>query len=563
MWNQVLQKLTDRNDIENCSNSSPFFLSFLRNKRETSVVLPEVFVLLMEYFEEHVAEEDDNNGSNDDNTNENMEGDNNGNNDDNANENMEVENNGGIDTQNSDQIATKTCILKCREICKAWSNVIDGLYGNPNREHFMLTFEMNDFPLLKFTVDGVYSFHPEHPFRDFLQHFDSTHYNFEAKKPTRNPFLGKQVEFFQIRLRNQVQQADEDYIDEIINILKKYGTYVWYAMLDFEVEFGGNVCLFYMQLLEFLKMMPNLKVLRLHFNESWDNLNLANIPIGFVEMGALLLRNSERDALRRTVSQCPSPLFKSIQFIDTENVPTTVFNELITKCNNLTQLQVERKDFHLDYGIFTMTFPNLTALNIKFCTIADFEKLENCNMSMKLKRFYFWYEESSQFFPWSRLFRALENQLGANCEELVLQLPMPKSNEEINQVLVDSRSCRLNLPNLQRITIFDDMAYCLDFLLPCKVSLEQIVLRYSNDEDDDAIAQHIRNTERRFPEFEKGQSIGFLGFREKLEESNIWGEFSKLRRITVHRNRKMGGCIDYFGNRKGSGVVHKNVWHRD
>ncbi len=97
MWDHVLQKVTNVHEVENCSNSSQFFLKFLQKKREVGVVLQKVFVLLVDYFNEDPISATSDDG------------------------NMEVEDDDDNykDVDSNYQVNPMYYILKCRKICQS------------------------------------------------------------------------------------------------------------------------------------------------------------------------------------------------------------------------------------------------------------------------------------------------------------------------------------------------------------------------------------------------------------------------------------------------------------
>lgn len=79
------------------------------------------------------------------------------------------------------------------------------------------------------------------------------------------------------------------------------------------------------------------------------------------------------------------------------------------------------------------------------------------------------------------------------------------------------------MPKLKKIKI-NMMKYpaCLDFLLPMKHNLEEIVVFVDYE---DRLVQKVTLT--------SGTIVQFVGFEEKMLKSNVWVIFKKLKKMEV------------------------------
>lgn len=365
--------------------------------------------------------------------------------------------------------------------------------------------------------------------QEFMWHFDATHYNNSENKSLKNPFLGRSVRFRRIRAANLDQN---EYLVGISEILEKYGEEIWYADFDFRDAARLNLQDIYRRFLEYLRLLPNLKVLRVAYKEESDR-----FPGRAPGLTHILILLSQR-LLDHAINQDPLPNLPNLEFISTTNLPTRIFNELLRANRHISKLEVDRKQNHGEYNIFKESLPNLKVLSLQFWSENDFKQFENCEYVLKLEKFCLLHESSTWLLSWHRLFDALERKLGASCKELLIKMPLLQNEFQSKLVFHDTCYGSLKLKKLEHIQIISNATISLDFLLPTKSFLRGIALKDWNGDEDQFYLKC-------FDEFKEVQFIKLIGYKERMEQSNIWTEFPKLETLTLFRKGEMGGCVRY------------------
>ncbi len=116
MWREVLAKLNKKDDIESCSNASPFFGDLLQKKRERKVVLPKVFGILGKRY---CAKK-------------------------NKDKSFVETKIGSIPWKlpaNKKEPHQMTGFWKCRLVCKKWNKAIGDLHQNEDTGHYRMEYD--------------------------------------------------------------------------------------------------------------------------------------------------------------------------------------------------------------------------------------------------------------------------------------------------------------------------------------------------------------------------------------------------------------------------------------
>lgn len=521
IWNAVLQKLDKSGNIESCSSASPFFRHLLQDKWINKLVLPKVFKILAKCYES-VDKNDSKSPFMETNVN-----------------NMPCQRS----QDNDDTIKPMTGLMKCRLVCKSWNAAIQSVYETFPRFQFRMDLDQpkrsHIFTYATERFEQQLNLTPQ----KFLQHFDTTHYNSLEDKPKKNPFLGRCVSHTNYRNRDDFQAHFHDTLD----ILRKYGKEIWYLRLTCYDEIEGppmQLAEFYREFKQMTELMCNLKLLYI---------SLSRRPGRGGDHNLSIPRNwptaNELQALKQEICENPFIKLPNLKYLSTEYIPTSVFNEIITKNEQISQLEVRRQSFHGSYLIFSEYLLNLRELSLEICTLSDLKKFENCQVPLNLEKLHFYYKDPAPFVPWSRIFTAIENKVNVEiCTELLVQLPVPVRDLDKKLVLGESLGYRLNLTKLKIVTIFDDNPFCLDFLLSSKNCLREIVIRSNNNNyrrgSSRAVYQHQINRDE-YADFEDKQIIKFLGWKEKMEKSNISTELHRLKKLTFIRCEALGGRVRY------------------
>lgn len=490
-----MAKIVGKAGIEDCSNASPYFGKLLHGKRSREIVLPEVFSILFNYYQDISKDED--------------------------------------------EFHPLTDLWKCRLVCKAWNKAIEGFLDDKDKIYFALKNDL-DPEIQNIEVWVVDSFRNDSGAETFLAHFNPTHMDLETNQLTKNPFLGRCVHLFYDR------DDGENVHHSFMDMLKIYGKEIWYFRLFYHFppeladEDANRLVELYREIREMIYYMPRLRVFRIFYKEQIldDELPLDIRP-------SLQPTPEETLALNREIAQNPLPKFENLEFLVTTDLPTPIFNQLLYQNRKeITHLAISRKDYHQDYELFGgEELPNLKILSLEFTSAEAFELFESCPLTFKLEKFHFYYDQSAQFLLWSRVFQAFERKVDKDvCSELLLQMPLPRNDAERRLVLKETFECRLGFPNLKRILIFEEATICLDFLLPAEVSLDKIAIGYKNKGRDGA--QNYQHLEE-YGEFRDKQLVQFLGYKKKLDKGNMFPKFFNLKEFYIAENEAMGGSISY------------------
>ncbi len=92
----------------------------------------------------------------------------------------------------------------------------------------------------------------------------------------------------------------------------------------------------------------------------------------------------------------------------------------------------------------------------------------------------------------------------------------------------ESLNGRLNLANVRKLETEGLRMYCLDYMLGMKDSLEElIIICYGVGSND--LRNFTAIEKREIGKIERNQVVKFLGYHDKMLESNIWSMFPKLK----------------------------------
>ncbi len=257
MWKLIAKKLNTPSDIENCYNSGYFFKKLLSKERERNIVLPKVFEILAEKYDKSM----DNSCTETD--------------------PQSIPWNHPVDRP----INGMTGIWKFKLVCKSWSKAIDKLFQQDDvghRRHIVINRPIPFNPgfrnchLLKY-ANCPFSMKTAN---DFIAHFKSTHYDICAARVTKNPFLGRHVEFY--IMTSGTHDFVVKYQTDMSEILGKWGREIWYCRIN-RCCFGDeiDVVAFYRLFRQSLIWMPNLKYLNVVYN-------VVRNDFGGVEFGPLI-----------------------------------------------------------------------------------------------------------------------------------------------------------------------------------------------------------------------------------------------------------------------------------
>ncbi len=172
------------------------------------------------------------------------------------------------------------------------------------------------------------------------------------------------------------------------------------------------------------------------------------------------------------------PIFKCLQTLEIRGQLEPAFNQLIYQNPQISTLILS--NWHPKNNVFRFSLPSLKKLELHFDTTQSIEKMGASQVqwpveSLKLR--YHCHDRKPNLVGCAALFQMIQQKFAKTLVslDLVLSLENKNNQEIIRQFWVDSRTCRLDLPNLKKIKLnMSKVWICLDFLLPMRHNLEEI-----------------------------------------------------------------------------------------
>ncbi len=290
-------------------------------------------------------------------------------------------------------------------------------------------------------------------------------------------------------------------------MFEKFGDQVWYFNSTWDISDG--LVEFYKKLKQIVRLMPNLKYVHICQN--------------YVPSKEELL------PLEEEIQRNPFPKRAKLEMISVYGIPGVLCGHLVNQNRQISRLEGYDVIFGETYPLFTEKLPNLNQLSLEASDLLQIlEAFERYPAILNLKGLKITGLGYGSFVPWSRLFNAVGSKVNSDtCMDLQLGMPEPDSDAEIMSVFQDSLECRLKLANIQRCKIHSSARFSLDFLLPSKNSLREIDIERSYLHSlEDCANPELRETEE--------EIIKFVGYEDKMEESNIAKQLPALRKLTVY-----------------------------
>ncbi len=392
-------------------------------------------------------------------------------------------------------------VLKLRAVCSHWGVLIEKMIVEKFQQFEELSVDIRDAFSSINENRWFHNFMEEDTnkkdsLQKFLRHFEISHGNTFSK--ARNPLVWGDISV-QIICADEDPGADEyenylTFLEDLSTMLSKYGSHFH----DFHLNIDGGKFFNHESLSllrKWLLYMPHLTEITIQDSMYWareEELNLGN----------------------------PFPNLKLLKSLTTCGIPELLLYELIRQNGHISTLEIDR--WNVCNNISILALPNLTKFEIKLCSVVFFESFCSPHIQWPLKSLTILCIDRCNI-NLDALLQCIEDKFADTLVSLNLGVngakDMPKS-----AVWQELKNCRLGLPKLRRIKLgMGSNMVCLDFLLPTKKNLEIISINICYKFP---LAQNTTGT--------SGTIVQFLGFEEKMLESNVWVLFKMLKKIIIN-----------------------------
>lgn len=405
-------------------------------------------------------------------------------------------------------------VLNCRVVCKSWNAAVDKLVPQ-EFEHFGERQNGNKLVAISEIFTDIQR---EHEFSNgvladndgidnrskssvqtFLRHFERTHTGNSDNE--RNPWIWSK--HLSLNIFAEDNEEVEDYhgvLQGITTMLSKYGCHLQALSIVVESnDFFRNPTL----LQKWLRKTPNL-----------ETLNFVN------ESAVPYAQNFNHDEMNDRNSRFPK--LRHLREVDISNLPVPFFQKFIRQNTHIHSLFLVSKD-EIEYDIYQYVLPNLQNLHLNGCQPNKFvKKFGSSKFQCQIESLELCFDEPVSL---AALFKVIQFKCADTLVSLILVFDIPS---ETNSFWQDCKICRLDLPKLRKITLdFNRSPVCFDFLLPMRLNLEEISASYGYEVP---ITQNLTYT--------IGTIIQFVGFEDRMLESNIWTIFKKLDKFEVMQSKE-------------------------
>lgn len=412
-----------------------------------------------------------------------------------------------------------SCSSILRLVCKSWCLSVENLWEQRNHFRIGITSKKTRSEDDSFKICAINSYEFGDAEQDgnslgFIQHFETTH-SFESQ----NPFLGKAV---QICVSHSIPPS--------LNLLSKYGEHVRYAAfyLDYnrQTEMEEN-------LRQLLHTMPNLNQVEINVNVGRVSYDVKCKKRCMPHLQNLYAVKAERACpiVSQILQANPSVLYLEIS----REEQVAVIETLSSHLQNLKHLKLDLAKANLLVPThLNLKTPLLTALTVHWSNLCDYVNI----------------------FIWENFFHFINVTWGQNEYLTQVYLEIPRSAFPYSQekLLSDGSRFRLKLEHVEKLVLLMGNSLSLDFLLPMKKTLQHLRVKRTCDLQ----CYNLKSSELYENSFQLGvkrQYIQFLGWENRLLESNIWSEFPNLKGVvleghTGHMSSKNRHCIQRMHERE-------------
>ncbi len=294
-------------------------------------------------------------------------------------------------------------------------------------------------------------------------------------------------------------------------MLTKFGKMLKCVVLRLFFDEKENLAEYYLLLKKFLNYMPSLQKLEIMWCQDKNT-------------------DIQDNALAETIKINACSELKELETLSVDDrLPCQILNEVVRQNNGFKRLKL-----HLNYVQrlkfdFATPLPNLNSLQVAIELDKDFQRLKRFAKNWRLTSFCGMFRHFTKKKFWLEVYKMIEDNWGDTLEILCLHLPIVRelrpvqaasTNEMVFQITTDKRLKKMKA--LKRIEIVTGCAINLDFLLPCKETLEEIQINQLGTEKTNLRNIHYNYAMAR-------QIVEYLGKEKEMQKSNIWELFPKLR----------------------------------
>lgn len=398
----------------------------------------------------------------------------------------------------------KDDILNCRLVCCNWNIAVETCYerllmiGNTKfisdinlKSGFLKPYAWN---MQRF----CFYFQPTRA-NQFIDAFQNSHSVVQQK----NPFLGRLVHF---EITLDPVNEEVEFVFAVEKILRLFGHSILFVFLIITSKRSSISAYDYLKVREYMTCLPNLRYL-------------------YIRLNTFKARNLSAEFINRH----PLPRLKYLTVLEVCDLNGPVLEEIVDKNKHVIYFGMHTQSSLKQQLCEDIT--NLEGVAVEYEGQSNVP-ITNCvgsRKNLKLLQMQQRYAE----FDMSLNFQYLKTNFAEFLLDLTLELLFPVNQQKLH---AECQNLRLELPNLRRLAIQFSGLHSLDFMVLLK-SLEVFELLLVSK-------QHVENYAMYQRLIASEQVIQFVGFEEKMYDSNIWGILEKLKKVKVYFGEK-SRCYDY------------------
>lgn len=401
---------------------------------------------------------------------------------------------------------TKKDVFNIRLVCSSWNAAVETCYDQPvmtGLSPFADCHTTQSRTLDKIEWVNTFTFCSSQIVRS--QMFVSE----MIEKRTKNPFVGRFVAF---NVRTSTEEIYELFKNVMMAILEKFGTEIWYVIMDIDFLYWSSVDERYEKLVKWLTLMPNLRSLQVKFS-------------GRVE--------------QNVICNHPLPQLHNLIHLKVSGMLTcvNVVNELFKKYYHVSYLQIN-DNLSMDMSLSPHAFKNLKGLYVKGKRTVCSELLHWIGHNSNLETLVVFNHECNVRV--CRQFRIMNRNWSESLVDLTLGIGEFECFENKTKL-------NLKLPKLNHLRLIKDNNLNLDFLQTL-VNLKTLDITLNNR----GLSHLYKQTN--LPQ----QQIKFVGYETRMQESNIWDILNHLYLVKINIMNFYFKCYEY--KKKNSSTIDRSVY---
>ncbi|CAL8120350.1 unnamed protein product [Orchesella dallaii] len=461
VWALILDHLTSPFDLINCNQTCKAWEKILELKK-TTFLMPKVFPILNEYLEtlEYDEEEDE-----------------------------ELENG------NEEREKPITTILKMRLVSHGWKESVDDYHQNHP--------ELNDIGFMENCDDE------DEPFTLLPYHFDGGDWNSVRKLESflgkgfftgSNPLITRYVEHHECAQNKQMQSRFQTAFKRF---LEEFGSQIWTCNLLCTAE---NKADFYRVVRSYLRLMPNLRSLRIQISHDWRS-----------------KEDSKQEELKLLLENKPLPRLQHLRTLQMNNIPYPLSVGLLTTNKQLQKLSLQKQnddddDLLPDY-VVDVHLPNLKQLSL-ICSEMELLQLHKVCWPIKALRLMIPAKEQVL----KNIFLTVSSTFSNTLEHFVVNRRDSHHIEELTQITLELPALKiLQLDTLCRVETIDFLQGC-PALQEIKLYLKVPPIKEHEEYSLNSLL---------FMDEDDNEVIKFKNCITSMNQSNIWRILKDLQFIII------------------------------